>query len=166
MKRGYTRERYLEIIDKLKLARADIKISSDFIVGFPGETHDDFMETISLIEQVKFDRSFSFIYSKRPGTPAERLHDPIDLQEKKQRLQILQEHLSNFTNYYSSGLQDQILPVLVTGTSKTDHTRLSGRTACNRVVNFHADHVAVGKILPLRITEVKANSLVGEICVA
>ena len=107
MKRNYSRELYIDVIEKLKLVRPNIKVSSDFIVGFPGETDADFQQTMNLIEEVQFDASFSFIYSARPGTPASKLHDATPLAEKKERLNILQNRMDELQTFYSDAWQEQ-----------------------------------------------------------
>lgn len=164
MKRGYTADEYRERIAKLREVRPDIALSSDFIVGFPGETDEDFMDTMNLIADINFDISFSFIYSPRPGTPAAKLKDNIPLETKKKRLSLLQARLQQQAQAFSQAMLGSIQPVLVTGTSKKSATVLSGRTENNRVVNFEGDIALLGKILPVRITEVLPNSLRGELC--
>lgn len=163
MKRGYTAKDFLNKINKLKEVRPDISISSDFIVGFPNETEKDFMDTLNLVNEVKFDNSYSFIYSHRPGTPAADLEDNVDLDAKKQRLYILQDRLKQTARETHNSLLNTVQKILVTGPSKTNPMLLTGRTECNRVVNFHGQQEHIGNIIQVRIKELKANSLIGEV---
>ena len=143
MKRNYSRELYIDVIEKLKLVRPNIKVSSDFIVGFPGETDADFQQTMNLIEEVQFDASFSFIYSARPGTPASKLHDATPLAEKKERLNILQNRMDELQTFYSDALAGTIQRCLVTGISRKNIKQLQARTECNRVVNFDFQNINI-----------------------
>jgi tRNA-2-methylthio-N6-dimethylallyladenosine synthase len=163
MKRGYTREYFIERIQKLREARPDITISSDFIVGFPGETAAEFEETISLVKEINFDHSYSFIYSPRPGTPAASLNDTISEDEKKTRLKVLQDRLALQQHQHSLKMLGTTQAVLVEGASKKRATELKGRTENFRVVNFKGDSDLIGKIIPLKITEIQPNSLRGEV---
>jgi tRNA-2-methylthio-N6-dimethylallyladenosine synthase len=164
MKRNYSRELYIDVIARLKHARPNIKISSDFIVGFPGETDSDFQETMALIEEVKFDASFSFIYSARPGTPASKLHDATPLAKKKERLNILQNRIDELQTFYSDALAGTIQRCLVTGVSKKNINQLQARTECNRVVNFDFQNINIlGKLVDINITKAYQRSLVGKI---
>ena len=164
MKRNYSRELYIEVIEKLKHFRPNIKISSDFIVGFPGETDADFQQTMALIEEVKFDASFSFIYSARPGTPASKLDDVTPLAEKKERLNILQNRIDELQTFYSDALEGTIQRCLVTGISKKNIKQLQARTECNRVVNFDFQNINIlGKLVDINITKAYQRSLVGKI---
>ena len=163
MKRGYTALQYKSKIRQLRAVRPNISISSDFIVGFPGETDADFEKTLQLVENIGFDKSFSFIYSRRPGTPAANLPDNVSLEHKKKRLAKLQAMLNASTDAISQRMIDTIEPVLVTGTSKKHAHELSGRTENNRIVNFVGNPRLIGHIVPLRITDVYANSLRGEV---
>lgn len=165
MKRGYTAIEYKSKLRRLRAVRPDIAISSDFIVGFPGETDEDFAATMSLIESVGFDQSFSFIYSQRPGTPASYYQDDVSQEIKKQRLHILQTRLTQQATKLSESMLNSIQKVLVTGTSKRDSNMLSGRTDNNRVVNFYGESMLIGQMIKVLITEVKANTLVGELAV-
>ncbi len=164
MKRGYTAEQYIERIEKLKQVRPDIALSSDFIVGFPSETDQDFMDTMNLIAAVDFDLSFSFIYSPRPGTPAANLHDSISMDVKKERLSILQNRINQHVAKFSAAKVGQIEAVLVTGLSKKSEQQISGRTACNRVVNFNGSSDLIGQVVNVKINEALPNSLRGELC--
>ena len=164
MKRNYSRELYIDVIEKLKLVRPNIKVSSDFIVGFPGETAADFQQTMDLIEEVQFDASFSFIYSARPGTPASKLHDATPLAEKKERLNILQNRIDELQTFYSDALAGTIQRCLVTGISRKNIKQLQARTECNRVVNFDFQNINIlGKLVDINITKPYQRSLVGTI---
>lgn len=164
MKRGYTNLEYKSKIRKLRLVRPDISISSDFIVGFPGESEKDFEATMNLIHDIGFDISYSFIYSERPGTPAASLPDTVPLEEKKQRLSILQNRINQQANQIAQAMLQGIQPVLVIGFSKKDATQLTGRTENNRIVNFTGgDHSLIGKIVPVEIMEIMTNSLRGRL---
>lgn len=162
MKRGHTAVEYKSKIRRLREVRPDITISSDFIVGFPGETDEDFERLMKLIADVKFDHSFSFIYSARPGTPAANLEDDTPDVVKKQRLSILQSRIIQQAAEYSQAMVDTVQTVLVEGVSKKDPTQISGRTENNRVVNFTGDAALIGKMIDVRITEALPNSLRGE----
>ena len=161
MKRGYTRERYLEIIENLRNRCPDISITSDFIVGFPGETDEDFQATMDLIDEVQFDQSFSFLYSKRPGTPAAQLPDETHIDEKKDRLHRLQAKLNSYASATSSAMLHSVETILVEGSSKRSNGQFCGRTENNRVVNFDGQHSWVGQFIDMQITETMANSLRG-----
>lgn len=164
MKRNYSRELYIDVIERLKLVRPNIKVSSDFIVGFPGETAADFQQTMDLIEEVQFDASFSFIYSARPGTPASKLHDATPLAEKKERLNILQNRIDELQTFYSDALAGTIQRCLVTGISRKNIKQLQARTECNRVVNFDFQNINIlGKLVDINITKAYQRSLVGTI---
>ena len=162
MKRNYSFDDYLSIIQKLKKIRPSIKISSDFIVGFPTETKEDFEMTMNLVNEVKFDASFSFIFSARPGTPAAKLADCSTLDEKKERLYELQSRLNEFQASYSKELEGTIQRCLVTDLSKKDSREMQARTECNRVVNFHFQNPNIlGKLVDIKIDEALSNSLKG-----
>ena len=163
MKRGHTTLEYLSKIRRLRQARPDISISSDFIVGFPGETAEDFAATMSLIDRVEFDHSFSFIYSARPGTPAASLPDDASIDEKKHRLAILQRRINELADAKSAAMLESVQRVLVTGHAKKDAAELSGRTENNRVVNFAGPRSLVGKFVDVNISGVLPNSLRGEL---
>ena len=164
MKRNYSRELYIDVIERLKLVRPNIKVSSDFIVGFPGETDADFQQTMDLIEEVQFDASFSFIYSARPGTPASKLHDATPLAEKKERLNFLQNRIDELQTLYSDALAGTIQRCLVTGISRKNIKQLQARTECNRVVNFDFQNINIlGKLVDINITKAYQRSLVGKI---
>ncbi len=161
MRRGYTREEYLELTRKLRTAKEDIAITSDVMVGFPGETEEDFQLTLDLIQNVEFDSLFSFKYSDREGTPAAGMSDKIGEDIKIERLQRLQELQNRITLKKNRKLEGQQLTVLVEGTSKKGG-QFSGRTASNRVVNFDGDAQMVGKLIEVVIKESCLNSLKGE----
>ena len=164
MKRGHTAIEYQQRIRRLREARPDISLSSDFIVGFPGETDQDFADTMKLIEQVGFDQCFSFIYSKRPGTPASSLPDEVPMSIKKQRLQVLQARINEMAMEISEAMVGGMQRVLIEGRSKRDPKQLRGRTENNRTVNFDGHPRLVGQFAEVIITEALANSLRGRIC--
>ncbi len=159
MKRGYTREQYELIIKQLRKARPNISIGSDFIVGFPGETDTDFQDTLKLIRNIKFDTSFSFMYSPRPGTPASDLPDQVPLATKKSRLQELQLLLNEIRDDTSVSMLNTVQEVLVEGYSSKGNLEISGRTSNNRVVNFIGPKNLIGTIEKVKITEIMTNSL-------
>ncbi len=181
MKRGHTVLEYKSIIRKLRQVRPNICLSSDFIVGFPGETQQDFDQTMALIEDIGFDQSFSFIFSARPGTPAASLADPVSLDEKKQRLQKLQGLINQQASAISRRMVGHTQRVLVEGPSRKDADELCGRTENNRVVNFAVPEeyrssgtvregsdeslpsALAGQLVELRITKALPNSLRGEL---
>ncbi len=163
MKRNHTALEYKSIIRKLRAVRPEIQISSDFIVGFPGETAEDFEQTMNLIAQVNFDMSFSFIYSARPGTPAADMPDDVTEEEKKQRLYVLQQRINNQAAQFSRAMLGTEQRVLVEGPSKKDLMELTGRTETNRIVNFVGTPGMIGKFVDIKITDVFTNSLRGEV---
>ena len=163
MKRGYTAAGYLRKIEALKRARPGISISSDFIVGFPGETEADFDETLELIRAVGFDQSFSFIYSARPGTPAAALDDPMPHEVKQRRLERLQSLVNTQAAAISRDMVGRVQCILVEKTSKKSNRELAGRTENNRWVNFAADARLVGQFVDVLITEALPNSLRGRL---
>jgi len=164
MKRGHTCIEYKSKLRRIKAKRPDISFSSDFIIGFPGESDADFAATMKLIEDIGFDNSFSFIYSRRPGTPASDLPDDISDDVKKQRLQILQGRITQNALQISRRMVDTTQRILVNGYSKKDPGQLSGRTENNRVVNFRCDNPdLIGHFADVRIVEALPNSLRGEL---
>lgn len=165
MKRGYTVLEYKSKIRQLRKVRPDIRLSTDIIVGFPGESDEDFKATMDLVHEMGFDTSFSFIYSKRPGTPAANLPDDITAEVKKQRLSLLQNRLTLQAARYSESMVGTTQRLLVTGTSKKDSEQLAGRTECNRVVNFDAPKHLIGQLVDVVITEAQPNSLRGRLIV-
>ena len=164
MKRGHTAIEYKSKIRRLRQLRPDMSISSDFIIGFPNESEDDFAATMTLIEQVGFDTSFSFIYSARPGTPAADLSDNVSPEEKKQRLKILQSRILQNAMEISRRMVGTQQHLLVTGVSKKDPGELQGRTENNRVVNFRTSNQnLIGDFADVMITEALPNSLRGQL---
>ena len=162
MKRGHTALEYKSKIRRLRKIRPDISISSDFIIGFPGETDADFAATMKLIEDIGFDSSFSFVYSARPGTPAAELPDATDEETKKQRLQILQTRILQQAAEISRRMVGSTQRILVTGVSKKDPGQLQGRTENNRAVNFSTtDHALIGQFVDVQIIDALPNSLRG-----
>lgn len=161
MKRKHTVLEYKATIRKIREVRPDMCISSDFIIGFPGETDKDFEDTMNLIADVGFDLSYSFIYSPRPGTPAASLPDDVPANVKKERLKILQTRINQQTLNISENMMNSVQRVLVTRASRKDETEVSGRTENNRVVNFKADKSLIGHFANVKITEVRPNSLRG-----
>lgn len=165
MKRGHTALEYKAKIRALRRIRPNISLSSDFIVGFPGETEQDFRATMALIDDIGFDSSFSFIYSARPGTPAADLRDDTPQEEKKQRLQILQGRIAQQAAAIAAGMVGSEQQILVTGVSKKDPGQLAGRTENNRVVNFNSDsRELLGQFATVKIVDALPNSLRGTLC--
>lgn len=165
MRRGYTAIEYRAIIRHLRQARPNISISSDFIVGFPGETEEDFMATLKLIDDIHFDNAFSFIYSSRPGTPAAAYVDNVPLLEKQSRLTRLQSILELQAQAAKCQMIGSIQQVLVESVARKNATQVTGRTESNQVVNFTADTSLIGKFIPVLITEALPNSLRGIVAV-
>jgi len=167
MKRGYTAMEYKSTVRKLRAIRPDMSLSSDFIVGFPGETDDDFARMMKLIDDVGFDNSFSFIFSPRPGTPAANLHDDTPHAVKLARLQTLQAAIESNLTAISARRVGTVQRILVEGPSKRDGAELMGRTECNRVVNFAAPVARhpqlVGQLVDVRVTEALHYSLRAEL---
>ena len=164
MKRNYTTELFVDVVNRIKNTRPDLRVSSDFIVGFPGETSKDFELTMELVNLIKFDSPFSFIYSPRPGTPATKLSDPVSLSEKKERLSILQSTLNSFHKNHSVQMEGGIERCLVTGIAKKSPDQLQARTECNRVVNFDFTKTdLIGNLVDIKIEKALANSLLGSI---
>ncbi|MDB4059424.1 tRNA (N6-isopentenyl adenosine(37)-C2)-methylthiotransferase MiaB [Gammaproteobacteria bacterium] len=164
MKRNYTADLYRDIIERVRKIRPTIKVTSDFIVGFPGETHAEFMETMQLIEDIQFDSSFSFVYSPRPGTPASILADNTSKQEKKERLNILQARLNEIQRGFGQKMVGSIQRCLVTGISKKRLDQLQARTECNRVINFPFHNISfIGKLVDIKVEEALAYSLLGSL---
>jgi tRNA-2-methylthio-N6-dimethylallyladenosine synthase len=163
MKRGYTTLEYRSIARRLKRARPDLSLSSDFIVGFPGETEDDFQATLRLAADVGFDSSFCFLYSRRPGTPAAELADSATEEEKRERLQHLQAQIEAQARAISQAMLGTTERVLVEGVSKKNAGELFARTANNRTVNFAAPSGMIGRLAAVRITGMRSHSLRGEL---
>ncbi|HSG04483.1 MAG TPA: tRNA (N6-isopentenyl adenosine(37)-C2)-methylthiotransferase MiaB [Marinobacterium sp.] len=164
MKRGHTCLEYKSKLRRIKAKRPDISFSSDFIIGFPGESEADFAATMKLIEDIGFDTSFSFIYSRRPGTPASDLPDDVSEETKKQRLHILQSRITQNAQQISRRMVGTTQRILVNGYSKKDPGQLSGRTENNRVVNFRCDNPdLIGHFADVKIVEALPNSLIGDL---
>jgi tRNA-2-methylthio-N6-dimethylallyladenosine synthase len=164
MNRGYTRARYLELIDEVREAVPDIALSTDIIVGFPGETDADFADTVAVVERVGYDNAFIFRYSRRPGTPAADMPAQVPDDVKARRNTALLDVASRVAAERSRRLQGRILPVLVDGASRRDAGEVSGRTRCNRVVNFDAGgRPLLGRVVPVQITEALPHSLRGRL---
>jgi tRNA-2-methylthio-N6-dimethylallyladenosine synthase len=161
MKRNHTILEYKARIRKLRKIRPDISLSSDFIVGFPGETEADFQATMDLVREIGFDQSFSFVYSARPGTPAASLPDEVPVEVKKERLAILQETINRPARRISESMVGTVQRILVEGPSRKDARQLAGRTENNRVVNFDGDQRMIGRFVDVHITEALPNSLRG-----
>jgi tRNA-2-methylthio-N6-dimethylallyladenosine synthase len=166
MKRGYTAMEYKSTVRKLRAIRPDLRMSSDFIVGFPGETEDDHAKLMKLMDDVGFDNSFSFIFSPRPGTPAANLADDTPHDVKLRRLQEVQAHINANISRISESLRGSTQRLLVEGHSKRDAGELMGRTECNRVVNFAAPERLVGQMVDVKITDTRTYTLRGEVVTA
>ena len=163
MKRGYSALEYKNIIRRLRSVRPDVSLSSDFIVGFPGETEADFEQTMKLVQDLKFDNSFSFIYSARPGTPAANLHDDTPQTVKLQRLQRLQAEIEAEAQRISQYMVGSVQRILVEGPSRKNAAELMGRTENNRIVNFPGQPRLVGQLIDVRITQALPHSLRAEV---
>lgn len=162
MKRGYTALEYKAKIRELRKIRPDITISTDIIVGFPGETDKDFEATMNLVQDINFDQSYSFIFSARPGTPAAKLEDTTPMEVKKERLALLQMRLAQQAARISESMVNTVQRILVDGKAKKHEGQLSGRTENNRVVNFYGDETLIGQFVNIKILEALPNSLRGE----
>jgi tRNA-2-methylthio-N6-dimethylallyladenosine synthase len=164
MNRGYTRAHYLALIAELRDAVPEIALSTDLIVGFPGETDDDFAETVDMVERVGYDNVFAFRYSRRPGTPAAAMPDQVPDEVKAQRNTAILEVAGRVAAARSHRLEGRLLPILVEGRSRKSEGQMTGRTRCNRVVNFDAgDRDLVGRVVSVRITRALPHSLRGEL---
>lgn len=163
MKRGYTSLEFKSIVRRLRNARPEIVLSSDFIVGFPGETEEDFQKTMALIRDVNFDQSFSFVYSRRPGTPAADLEDTTSKEEKLNRLHRLQALINQQARTISDAMLGSTQRILVEGFSRKDDTELMGRTENNRIINFPGQARLIGQMADVRVSRVLTNTLRGEI---
>lgn len=161
MHRKYTREHYLSLIEKLRSAIPDIAITTDILVGFPGETEEDFLETLDLVKKAQFDSAFTFIYSKRKGTPAARMENQVEEEVKKERLTRLMQEQDSITKAINQRLKDKVVEVLVEGVSKANENRLSGRTRTMKLVNFEGPKDLIGKLVKVKITEPHTWSLTG-----
>jgi tRNA-2-methylthio-N6-dimethylallyladenosine synthase len=163
MKRGHTALEYRSRVRRLRQVRPDMALSSDFIVGFPGETEADFQATLELIDELGFDQSFSFIYSRRPGTPAASMPDDVPLAVKRERLAVLQGRINAMAAAIARDMVGTVQSVLVERPSRKDPSMLAGRTENNRVVNFTGEAGLIGRFVDIRITAALANSLRGEL---
>lgn len=159
MKRGYTAIEYKDKIRKLRKVRPDIRLSTDIIVGFPGETEKDFLDTLNLVKEINFDLSFSFIYSPRPGTPAANILDATPMSVKKERLNMLQEQLNKQARVFSESMVGNVERILVNKESRKSKNELQGRTECNRVVIFAGPQELIGQFVDVTITEALPNCL-------
>ncbi|MGI6538673.1 MAG: tRNA (N6-isopentenyl adenosine(37)-C2)-methylthiotransferase MiaB [Caldicoprobacterales bacterium] len=163
MNRKYTREYYIELVEKIRSHIPDISITTDIIVGFPGETEEDFKDTLELVKMVRFDSAYSFMYSPRKGTPAAKKKDQVPLEEKKERLSRLNELLNRICYEENMKYFNKVVEVLVEGSSKSRKDILTGRTDTNKPVNFKGELDLVGNLVALRITKIQSYSLFGEI---
>lgn len=163
MNRKYTREDYLKLIEKLRKTVPDITLSTDIIVGFPGETNEDFEETLSIVKEVEYDSAFTFIYSIRKGTPAEKFEDQIEESEKHRRFDLLVSAVNEISEKKNKAYQDRVEKVLVDGVSKNDKSTLTGRTDGFKLVNFAGKKELIGSLVDVKITDAKTFSLFGEI---
>ncbi len=162
MARKYTREEYLRLVEKIKRAIPGVVLTTDIIVGFPGETEEQFADTLSLVKEVEFDSAFTFIYSPRPGTPAAKYKDDVPMEEKKQRLERLNELQGEISRRKNEQLRGQVVEVLVEGESKTDADVLSGRTRTNKLVHFKGPKALIGQLISVKITQPQTWTLKGE----
>ena len=163
MKRNYTRAQYLEKVRKVRALRPDISLSTDFIIGFPSETEDDFMQTMDLVAEAGFDCAYSFVYSPRPGTPAANLRDNVAPEEKQRRLHILQDRIRVLDAEFMRQLVGSTQTVLVEKPSVRGQGRIAGRTSTNRMVNFEGPASLIGQLVDVVITETQPNSLRGRL---
>lgn len=163
MNRKYTREDYLKLIEKLRKTVPDITLSTDIIVGFPGETNEDFEETLSIVKEVEYDSAFTFIYSIRKGTPAEKFEDQIEESEKHRRFDLLVNAVSEISEKKNKAYQDRVEKVLVDSVSKNDKSTLTGRTDGFKLVNFAGKKELIGSLVDVKITDAKTFSLFGEV---
>ncbi|KYH35752.1 tRNA-2-methylthio-N(6)-dimethylallyladenosine synthase [Clostridium tepidiprofundi DSM 19306] len=162
MNRHYTREQYLDLVYRIKKAIPNVALTTDIIVGFPGETEEDFNDTLSLVKEVEYDSAFTFLYSKRNGTPAAKYEDQIPENIKHERFNRLVEVVNEISKKKNKEYEDKIVEVLVESPSKTDPSKLTGRTRTSKLVNFKGDHKNIGKLVNVKITEAKSFSLIGE----
>ena len=163
MRRRYTVEKYLDLIDRIKSVRPNMSFSSDFIVGFPDESEEDFQATMDIVNEVGFDESYSFIYSPRPNTPASEMPDSVPQEEKKLRLDILQNRLNQLSYEYSRKMVGSIQNCLITARSKKDPGEFQARTINDRVDNFRPKDHKIGDFVNLKILDAYTNSLRGEV---
>lgn len=162
MNRHYTKEQYLETIKKIKEKIPNVALTTDIIIGFPGETEEDFLDTLDLVKQVEYDSAFTFLYSKRSGTPADMMFDQIDEKTKKDRFNRLVEAVNEICAKKNKLYDGKIVEVLVEGESKSDSSKLTGRTRTSKLVNFTGNRENIGKLVKVKITKANSFSLVGE----
>ncbi|MDW7652079.1 MAG: tRNA (N6-isopentenyl adenosine(37)-C2)-methylthiotransferase MiaB [Bacillota bacterium] len=165
MNRGYTREHYLELVDTLRKHVPGCALSTDLIVGFPGETDEDFRDTLELVDRVGYDSAFTFLYSKRSGTPAAKMPGQVPNEVKKERFQKLLEIQNKWSLYHNEALVGRTVEVLVEGPSKTDPGVLTGRTRTMKTVNFTGESIKAGDLVDVQVTDARTWSLMGRICV-
>lgn len=163
MNRKYTKEDYLSLVAKLKARIPNIGLSTDIIIGFPGETEDDFQETLDVVEKVRYDLAFTYLYSIREGTPAAKMDEQVDENVKRERFNRLLEKVNEICGEINNEYLNKIIEVLVEGPSKTDPNRLMGRTRQNKMINFEGDKSLIGKLVRIKIIETRTFSLNGEI---
>ena len=165
MGRRYTKESYLELFNKIKNTVPGVSVSTDIIVGFPGETEEDFLETLDLVNQCIYDNAFTFIFSKRDGTPACKLKDDIDIKEKEERLQRLNEVVNKYFLENNKKLEGEVVPVLVEGLSPKKKDMYFGYTDTNKLINFTGKRdITIGEIVNVKVSSAKTWSLDGELC--
>ncbi|MHC1682848.1 MAG: tRNA (N6-isopentenyl adenosine(37)-C2)-methylthiotransferase MiaB [Clostridiaceae bacterium] len=162
MNRSYTREQYLELVQKIKAKIPNVSLTTDIIIGFPGESDEDFNELISLIKEVEYDSAFTFLYSIRKGTPAAEMDNQIDEETKRKRFNTLVEEINKIIADKNKEYQDQVVEVLVEGCSKNDDTKLTGRTRNGKLVNFVGNVESIGKLVNVKVTKAQSFSLYGE----
>jgi tRNA-2-methylthio-N6-dimethylallyladenosine synthase len=162
MNRHYDRQQYLELVKYIKIAMPNVGLSTDIIVGFPGETDEDFEDTLSLMEEVKFDSAYMYLYSKRKGTPADEMLDQIPEKLKHDRFNKLMEVVNRTSAEKNRLYEGKIVEVLVEGYSKNDESKLTGRTRTGKLVNFEGDYRAIGDLVSVQITKAHSFSLIGE----
>ena len=163
MKRGHTNAKYFAQVDRLRSSTRDIALTTDIIVGFPGETEADFLDSLKMVEYCRFDMAYIFKYSPRPGTPAFEMVDDVSAAEKTLRFLELERAQKRIQNNRLQRYIKQTLKVLVEGVSSRSETGLTGHSTCHKIVNFAGSRDLLGKIVDVRITEIKTNSLFGEV---
>ena len=162
MGRRYTKEEYIELFNKIKNKVPNAAISTDIIVGFPGETEEDFKDTLEVVDELKYDLAYTFIFSKRVGTPAYNMEDNVSMEEKKERLARLNELVNKYANINNMKYKDKVVEVLIEGVSEKEGY-LMGYTDTMKLVNVKADNSYIGKIVKVKITDIKTWSLDGEL---
>jgi len=162
MNRHYTREQYIETVKKIKERIPNVTLSTDIIIGFPGETEEDFLDTLNLVKEVEYDSAFTFLYSKRSGTPADMMFDQIDEKTKKDRFDRLLKAVNEICAKKNKLYDGRIVEVLVEGQSKNDNSKLTGRTRTSKLVNFTGNKDSIGKLVNVKITKANSFSLIGE----